>query len=70
MLWVMRGAAPGSKIEEGETRAAAQVLGMKMLPSLGVRTLEEIEDAIRDNRRESGRRRFSYWRTGCFSHHL
>jgi putative ABC transport system substrate-binding protein len=39
---------PGSPImviQEEETRAAAEVLGMKML-SLGVRTLEEIEEAL------------------------
>ena len=39
---------PGSPImviQEEETRAAAEVLGMKML-SLGVRTLEEIEEAF------------------------
>jgi putative ABC transport system substrate-binding protein len=39
---------PGSPImviQEQETRAAAEVLGMKML-SLGVRTLEEIEEAF------------------------
>jgi hypothetical protein len=38
-------ASPIQAIEEGEVRAAAQVLGMKML-SLGVRTQEEIEDAL------------------------
>ena len=43
VLWNV--GSPGQVIQEGETRAAAQVLGMKML-SLGVRTLEEIEDAF------------------------
>ena len=43
VLW--NAGSPGQVIQEGETRAAAQVLGMKML-SLGVRTLEEIEDAF------------------------
>jgi putative ABC transport system substrate-binding protein len=38
-------ASPVQVIQERETRAAAQVLGMKML-SLGVRTLEEIEEAF------------------------
>jgi ABC-type uncharacterized transport system substrate-binding protein len=43
---VLRNAAsPIQAIEEGEVRAAAQVLGMKMR-SLGVRTQEEIEDAL------------------------
>jgi putative ABC transport system substrate-binding protein len=37
--------SPVQVIQEKETRAAAQLLGMKML-SLGVRTLEEIEDAF------------------------
>jgi putative tryptophan/tyrosine transport system substrate-binding protein len=36
---------PIQVIQERETRAAAEVLGMKML-SLGVRTLEEIEEAF------------------------
>jgi ABC-type uncharacterized transport system substrate-binding protein len=43
VLW--NAASPIQVIQEQETRAAAQVLGMKML-SLGVRTLEEIEDAF------------------------
>ena len=43
VLW--NAASPIQVIEERETRAAAQVLGMKML-SLGVRTREEIEDAF------------------------
>ena len=43
VLW--NAASPIRVIEERETRAAAQVLGMKML-SLGVRTREEIEDAF------------------------
>ena len=43
VLW--NAASPIQAIEEGEVRAAAQVLGMKML-SLGVRTQEEIEDAL------------------------
>jgi putative ABC transport system substrate-binding protein len=38
-------------LQERETRAAAEVMGMKML-SLGVRTLEEIEDAFAAIRRE------------------
>jgi putative ABC transport system substrate-binding protein len=37
--------SPIQVIQEKETQAAAQLLGMKML-SLGVRTLEEIEDAF------------------------
>jgi putative ABC transport system substrate-binding protein len=43
VLW--NAASPVQVIQERETQAAAQVLGMKML-SLGVRTLEEIEDAF------------------------
>ena len=43
VLW--NAASPIQVIEEGEVRAAAQVLGMKML-SLGVRTQEEIDDAL------------------------
>jgi putative ABC transport system substrate-binding protein len=43
VLW--NAASPIQVIEERETRAAAEVLGMKML-SLGVRTREEIEDAL------------------------
>jgi putative tryptophan/tyrosine transport system substrate-binding protein len=43
VLW--NAASPIQVIEERETRTAAQVLGMKML-SLGVRTREEIEDAL------------------------
>jgi len=43
VLW--NAGSPIQVIQERETRAAAQVLGMKML-SLGVRTLEEIEDAF------------------------
>jgi putative ABC transport system substrate-binding protein len=43
VLW--NAGSPIQAIEEGEVRAAAQVLGMKML-SLGVRTQEEIEDAL------------------------
>jgi ABC-type uncharacterized transport system substrate-binding protein len=42
---------PIQVIQERETRAAAEVMGMKML-SLGVRTLEEIEDAFAAIRRE------------------
>jgi putative ABC transport system substrate-binding protein len=43
VLW--NAASPVQVIQERATRAAAQVLGMKML-SLGVRTQEEIEDAF------------------------
>jgi putative ABC transport system substrate-binding protein len=43
VLW--NAASPIMVIDERETRAAAQALGMKML-SLGVRTREEIEDAL------------------------
>jgi putative ABC transport system substrate-binding protein len=43
VLW--NAASPVQVIEEGEVRAAAHVLGMKML-SLGVRTREEIDDAL------------------------
>jgi putative ABC transport system substrate-binding protein len=43
VLW--NAVSPVQVIQERETRAAAQVLGMKML-SLGVRNLEEIEDAF------------------------
>jgi putative tryptophan/tyrosine transport system substrate-binding protein len=43
VLW--NSASPVQVIEEGEVRAAAQVLGMKML-SLGVHTREEIDDAF------------------------
>jgi putative tryptophan/tyrosine transport system substrate-binding protein len=43
VLW--NAASPIQVIEERETRAAAQALGMKML-SLGVRSREEIEDAL------------------------
>jgi putative tryptophan/tyrosine transport system substrate-binding protein len=43
VLW--NAASPVQVIQERETRAAAQLLGMKML-SLGVRTLEEIEGAF------------------------
>jgi putative ABC transport system substrate-binding protein len=43
VLW--NAASPIQVIDESETRAAAQVLGLKML-SLGVRTREEIEDAL------------------------
>ncbi len=43
VLW--NAASPVQVIQERETRAAAQVLGMKVL-SLGVRTQEEIEDAF------------------------
>jgi putative ABC transport system substrate-binding protein len=43
VLW--NAASPVQIIQERETRAAAQVLGVKML-SLGVRTREEIEDAL------------------------
>jgi putative ABC transport system substrate-binding protein len=43
VLW--NAASPIQVIEEGEVRAAAQVLGIKML-SLGVRTREEIDDAL------------------------
>jgi putative ABC transport system substrate-binding protein len=43
VLW--NAASPIQVIQERETRAAAQALGMKML-SLGVRTREEIENAF------------------------
>jgi putative ABC transport system substrate-binding protein len=43
VLW--NAASPIQVIEEGEVRAAAGVLGVKML-SLGVRTREEIDDAL------------------------
>jgi ABC-type uncharacterized transport system substrate-binding protein len=43
VLW--NAGSPVQVIQERETRVAAQALGMKML-SLGVRTLEEIEDAL------------------------
>jgi putative tryptophan/tyrosine transport system substrate-binding protein len=43
VLW--NAASPIQVIEERETQAAAQMLGMKML-SLGVRTREDIEDAL------------------------
>jgi putative ABC transport system substrate-binding protein len=43
VLW--NAGSPIQVIEERETRAAADVLGMKML-SLGVRTLEEIKEAF------------------------
>jgi ABC-type uncharacterized transport system substrate-binding protein len=43
VLW--NAASPIQVIEEREVRAAAQISGMKML-SLGVRTVEEIEDAL------------------------
>jgi ABC-type uncharacterized transport system substrate-binding protein len=43
VLW--NAASPIQVIEEREVRAAAQISGMKML-SLGVRTQEEIEDAL------------------------
>jgi putative ABC transport system substrate-binding protein len=43
VLW--NAASPIQVIEEGEVRAAAQVLGIKML-SLGVRNREEIDDAF------------------------
>ena len=43
VLW--NAASPVQVIQERETRVAAQVLGIKML-SLGVRTREEIEDAL------------------------
>ncbi len=43
VLW--NAGSPVQVIQERETRAAADVLGIKML-SLGVRTLEEIEDAF------------------------
>jgi putative tryptophan/tyrosine transport system substrate-binding protein len=43
VLW--NAASPIQVIEEGEVRAAAGVLGIKML-SLGVRTREEIDDAL------------------------
>jgi putative ABC transport system substrate-binding protein len=43
VLW--NAASPVQVIEEGEVRAAAQVLGIKML-SLGVRNREEIDDAF------------------------
>lgn len=43
VLW--NAASPIQVIQERETRAAAHALGMKML-SLGVRTREEIEDAL------------------------
>jgi putative tryptophan/tyrosine transport system substrate-binding protein len=43
VLW--NAASPIQVIEEIEVRAAAQILGMKVL-SLGVRTIEEIEDAL------------------------
>ena len=43
VLW--NAASPIQAIEEREVRAAAQILGMKVL-SLGVRTIEEIEDAL------------------------
>jgi putative tryptophan/tyrosine transport system substrate-binding protein len=43
VLW--NAASPIQIIEEREVRAAAQISGMKML-SLGVRTVEEIEDAL------------------------
>jgi putative ABC transport system substrate-binding protein len=43
VLW--NAASPIQIIEEAEVQAAAQVLGMKML-SLGVRTREEIEEAL------------------------
>jgi putative ABC transport system substrate-binding protein len=43
VLW--NAASPIQLIDERETRAAAKVLGVKML-SLGVRTGEEIEDAL------------------------
>jgi ABC-type uncharacterized transport system substrate-binding protein len=43
VLW--NAASPIQVIDERETRAAAQALGMKML-SLGVRSREEIEDAL------------------------
>jgi len=43
VLW--NAASPIQVIEEGEVRAAARVLGIKML-SLGVRTREEIDDAL------------------------
>jgi putative ABC transport system substrate-binding protein len=43
VLW--NASSPVQVIQERETRAAAQALGMQML-SLGVRTLEEIEEAF------------------------
>jgi ABC-type uncharacterized transport system substrate-binding protein len=43
VLW--NAASPIQVIEEGEVRAAARVLGIRML-SLGVRTREEIDDAL------------------------
>jgi putative tryptophan/tyrosine transport system substrate-binding protein len=43
VLW--NAASPIQVIEEGEVRAAAGMLGIKML-SLGVRTREEIDDAL------------------------
>jgi putative ABC transport system substrate-binding protein len=43
VLW--NAASPVQVIQERETRAAAQVLGMKML-SLGIRTREDIDDAF------------------------
>jgi putative ABC transport system substrate-binding protein len=43
VLW--NAASPIQIIEEAEVRAAAQVLGMKML-SLGVRTREQIDEAL------------------------
>jgi putative tryptophan/tyrosine transport system substrate-binding protein len=43
VLW--NAASPIQVIEEREVRAATQISGMKML-SLGVRTIEEIEDAL------------------------
>jgi putative ABC transport system substrate-binding protein len=49
VLW--NSASPVQVIQEKATRAAAEVLGMKML-SLGVRTREEIEDAFATIRRE------------------
>ena len=49
VLW--NAASPIQVIEEGEVRAAARVLGIKML-SLGVRTREEIDDALATITRE------------------
>ncbi|HEU4341909.1 MAG TPA: ABC transporter substrate-binding protein [Candidatus Binatia bacterium] len=55
VLW--NAASPVQVIQERETRAAAQGLGMKML-SLGVRTREEIEDAFATIVRERPRALF------------
>ena len=62
VLW--NAASPIQVIQERETRAAAQALGMKML-SLGVADAGRDRGRISGDRQGSGRPRSSCWRIAC-----